>query len=169
MRDGYYTNAAALLFAREPEAFVPGSFVKIGFFDEAEVLFQDIVRGPVIEQVEKVIDLIYTKYLRAKIGYEGIQRTELFPFPRAAIREAVVNAVVHKDYSSGAPVQIRVYDNMLRVGNPCVLPEGWSLDDLLGWHESDPHNPKMANVFFLAGYVESWGRGVQKIFYQLQA
>ncbi|MDD7203675.1 MAG: ATP-binding protein [Coriobacteriaceae bacterium] len=164
LRDGYLTNAAALLFSADPEARVPGSTVKVGFFDGPEILYQDVVGGPVIDQAEKVIDLIYSKYLKAKIGYEGIRRTERFPFPRAAVREAVVNAIAHKDYASGAPVQIRVYADALQVGNPCVLPEGWTLDSLLGWHESDPHNPKMANVFFLAGYVESWGRGVQKIF-----
>ena len=94
MRDGYLTNAAALLFARDPEAFVPGSSVKVGFFEGPEILYQDVVGGPVIEQVDKTIDLLYAKYLRARIDYDGAHRVERFPFPRAAVREAVVNAVV---------------------------------------------------------------------------
>lgn len=163
-RNGHLTNAAALLFSRNPEAYVPGSTIKIGFFEGSEILYQDVVEGPVIDQPEKAIDIIYAKYLKAQIGYEGIRRSERYPFPEAAIREAVVNAIIHKDYQSAAPVQIRISSDTLEISNPCVLPEGWTLDNLLGWHESDPHNPRMANVFFLAGYVESWGRGVQKIF-----
>ena len=89
---------------------------------------------------------------------------ERYPFPLSAVREAVVNAIVHKNYPSGAPIQIRVYDNRLVVGNSCILPEGWNVDDLLAPHPSEPHNPKIASVFFLAGHIESWGRGVQKIF-----
>jgi ATP-dependent DNA helicase RecG len=80
------------------------------------------------------------------------------------VREAVVNAIAHKNYASGAPIQIRVYDDKISIADTCVLPEGWSVDDLLGPHASEPHNPKIANAFFLAGFVESWGRGVQKIF-----
>ena len=96
MRDGYLTNAAALLFTRDPEAFVPGSSVKVGFFEGPEILYQDVVGGPVIEQVDKTIDLLYAKYLRAKISYDGIYRVERFAFPRPAVREAVVNAVAHR-------------------------------------------------------------------------
>mgnify|MGYP007089284198 FL=1 len=69
-------------------------FVKVGYFDGSEILFQDEVGGPVIEQVDKTLDLLYAKYLRARIDYDGAHRVERFPFPRAAVREAVVNAVV---------------------------------------------------------------------------
>ncbi len=124
---------------------------------------QDVVEGPVIEQPDKVLSLLYRQYLKAKISYDGAHRIERYPFPKAAVREAVVNAVAHKDYASGSPVQIRVYDDRLLIGNTCILPQGWTIKDLLGFHTSEPHNPKLANVFFLAGLVESWGRGVQKI------
>ncbi|RVU96630.1 hypothetical protein EII22_11020 [Coriobacteriales bacterium OH1046] len=162
--DGRPTNAAVLLFHPDPDAVYPGAIVKIGFFDGPEILYQDQVAGPIIEQPDRVLDLIYTKYLRAKISYDGIYRIEHYPFPRAAVREAVINAIVHKNYTSTSPIQIRVYDDRLRIGNACILPDGWTVDDLLGFHESEPHNPKIAHTFFLAGLVESWGRGVQKIF-----
>ncbi len=74
-----------------------------------------------------------------------------------------MNAIVHKNYQSGAPIQIRVYEDRLIVANSCILPEGWSVESLLSPHASEPHNPKIAHVFFLAGHIESWGRGVQKI------
>ena len=164
IQDGHLVNAAVLLFHPNPDVVYPGSFVKIGFFEGSEVIYQDEIGGPVIEQVDRVFDLLYRMYLRAVISYDGAHRIERYPFPKAAVREALVNAIVHKNYASTSPIQIRVYDDRLRIGNACILPEGWGLDDLLGFHESDPHNPKVAHVFFLAGFVESWGRGVQKIF-----
>lgn len=135
-RDGYLTNAAVLLFHPEPDRYVPGCSVKIGYFEEAEILYQDEVSGPIVEQADKAIDLLYSKYLKAQISYDGIRRVERYPFPLSAVREAVVNAIVHKNYPSGAPIQIRVYDNRLVVGNSCILPEGWNVDDLLAPHPS---------------------------------
>ena len=80
------------------------------------------------------------------------------------MREAVVNAAVHRDYAVPAPVQIRVYEDRLTIWNPAVLPEGWSLKKLLGEHASLPFNPLVANAFFRAGEVEAWGRGIHRIF-----
>lgn len=77
--------------------------------------------------------------------------TALIPVPRAALREALLNALVHRDYAVGAPVQIRVYADRLKIWNPAVLPEGWTLAKLLGEHASQPFNPAVANVFFRAG------------------
>jgi ATP-dependent DNA helicase RecG len=84
-------------------------------------------------------------------------------FPDAALREALLNAVVHKDYSSGIPIQISVYDDRIVLWNPGDLPESWTLRKLLGKHPSCPFNPLIANAFFRAGYIESWGRGIEKI------
>ncbi|MBT9547606.1 MAG: putative DNA binding domain-containing protein [Candidatus Sericytochromatia bacterium] len=69
-----------------------------------------------------------------------------------------------KDYGSGAPIQIRVYDHKITVGNASVLPEDWSVQDLTQEHESRPFNPDIAHVFFRAGQIETWGRGIEKIF-----
>jgi ATP-dependent DNA helicase RecG len=79
------------------------------------------------------------------------------------MREALLNAVVHKDYSSGIPIQISVYDDQIVLWNPGGLPEDWTLKRLLGKHPSCPFNPLLANAFFRAGYIESWGRGIEKI------
>lgn len=113
------------------------------------------MRAPDGRRVPALVSYIHTD--------GGAHRVERCPFPKAAVREAVVNAVAHKDYASGSPVQIRVYDDRLLIGNTCILPQGWTVDDLLGFHTSEPHNPKVANVFFLTGLVESWGSGVEKI------
>lgn len=76
----------------------------------------------------------------------------------------MLNAIIHKDYGSGAPIQIRVYDHKITVGKASVLPEDWSVQDLTQKHESRPFTPDIAHVFFPAGQIETWGRGIEKIF-----
>ena len=75
----------------------------------------------------------------------------------------MLNAVVHKDYSSGIPIQISVYEHQIVLWNPGQLPQNWTLEKLLSKHPSHPYNPLLANAFFRAGYIESWGRGIEKI------
>ena len=158
-------RAALLLFHKDPERFVSGAFVKIGFFrSESDLAYHDEVHGDLFTQVAATIERLQTKYLKAAIRYEGIQRIEWFPVPEAALREAVLNALVHRDYAITAPVQIRVYENRLRIWNPAVLPDGWAVEDLLREHASLPYNPNIANAFFRAGEIEAWGRGIQRIF-----
>ena len=109
------------------------------------------------------MDLLFTKYLRASISYERISRIETYPFPDAAIRETILNALGHKDYSSGAPIQISVYDDKIIIWNSGQLPEGWTIEKLKQKHSSVPYNPDIATSFFRSGYIESWGRGIEKI------
>lgn len=157
-------RAACLLFSDRPEQYVSGAWIKIGFFvTDDDLRYQDEVHGGLFEQVERTLELLHTKYLKAYISYQGLQRRETFLFPDAALREALLNAVVHKDYSSGIPIQISVYDDRIVLWNPGDLPENWTLEKLLGKHPSRPFNPLLANAFFRAGYIESWGRGIEKI------
>ncbi len=79
------------------------------------------------------------------------------------MREALLNAVVHKDYSSGIPIQISVYHDKIVLWSSGQLPQDWTLERLMGKHPSAPYNPLIANAFFRAGYIESWGRGIEKI------
>lgn len=160
----YLKRAAALLFHPDPERFVTGAFIKIGYFKEgANLIFQDEVHGNLFQQVKTTLDLLTTKYLRALISYEGIQRIESLPIPQEGLREALLNSVVHKAYESLAPIQIAVYDDKLEIWDCGVLPEDWTIDNLLGSHRSRPYNPDIANVFFRAGEIEAWGRGIERI------
>jgi ATP-dependent DNA helicase RecG len=88
---------------------------------------------------------------------------ERYPVPRPALREALLNALIHRDYMTPAPIQIRVYDHKLMLWNPATLPEGWTADTLLATHTSQPFNPDIANAFFRAGEIEAWGRGIERI------
>jgi ATP-dependent DNA helicase RecG len=160
----YLKCAAILLFHPDPEKYVTGAYIKIGFFEtDDELKFQDEVHGNLFEQIEKVIDLLFTKYIKAEISYEGINRVENFEYPKEAVREALLNAVAHKDYSGGVPVQISVYNDKLVFWNEGQLPENWTIENLLVKHPSKPFNPDIANSLFRSGYIESWGRGTLKI------
>lgn len=161
IEEGNLKRAALLLFHPNPEKFITGAYVKIGYFQrEADLVFQDEVHGNLIEQVEKTIELLFTKYIKAIISYEGIHRVETYEYPKEAVREALLNAIAHKDYSGLTPIQIRVYRDKLMIWNEGTLPENWTLEKLLQSHSSRPYNPDIANAFFRCGYVESWGRGV---------
>lgn len=157
-------RAACLLFTDQPEKHVTGAWVKIGFFvTDDDLRYQDEVHGNLFGQVEQALEFLRTKYLKAYITYHGVQRRETFLFPESALRETVLNAIVHKDYSRGIPIQISVYDDRIAVWNPGALPEHWTLKKLFGKHASEPFNPLIANAFFRAGYIEAWGRGIEKI------
>ncbi len=157
-------RAAVLLFHPEPEAFFTGACVKIGYFaNDADILYHDVVQGDLFTQVDKTMDLLLTKYLKAFISYEGLYRKETYPVPADVLREAVLNAVIHKDYTTGAPVQIRVYENKIVIWNNSRFPYNWTVKKLLSKHISEPFNPDIAKVFFLSGMIEAWGRGIEKM------
>ena len=161
----YLKRAAVLLFHPEPERYFTGAFVKIGYFrTESDLVYHDEIHGDLFTQAQKTLEVLFSKYLRAAISYQGIQRLERLPVPEEALREALLNAIIHRDYSVGAPIQIRVMDDQLKIWNPGELPEGWSVKKLLKQHSSQPFNPSVANAFFRAGEIEAWGRGIQRIF-----
>jgi len=161
---GFLKRAAGILFYHKPERFASGAYVKIGYFrSEADIVYQDEVNGDLFSQIYDTMNLLTTKYLRAMITYEGIQRIERFPIPPIAIRETVLNALAHKDYASGVPVQIRVYDGKLMIYNAAVLPEKWTVEKLKGNHGSHPYNPDIARALFRSGEIEQWGRGINNV------
>jgi ATP-dependent DNA helicase RecG len=164
IESGYLKRAAILLFHPKPEKFVTGAFVKIGkFTTDDDLRFQDEVNGNLFEQVEKTMDLLFTKYIKADISYEGIARVETYEYPKDAVREALLNAVAHKDYSGATPIQISAYDDKIIFWNEGQLPENWTVESLLSKHPTRPYNPDIANAFFRCGFIELWGRGTLKI------
>lgn len=165
LENGKLTRAAALLFYHEPEKIQFGCYVKIGRFTKgSHLLYQDELRGSLIDLADKVVDFLFLKYLKASISYSKEIRIERYPYPRAAIREVVYNAIVHCNWTDCVPVQIRVDDHMLMISNSCVLPWGWGEAELTGIHSSRPFNPLLAHTFFRAGYIEAWGRGINTVF-----
>ena len=164
--NGYLIRAAMLAFYPDPEKWVTGSYIKIGFFGESDsdLKYQDEIHGPLIMQVDRAVDLVYTKYLKAYISYEGIFRKEQFMFHRDGFREILLNACVHKNFSGCTPIQISVYNDKIYIWNDGIMPlKLQTTEQLFKKHSSKPFNPKLANIFFLSGMIEAWGRGFDKI------
>lgn len=165
LKDGKLTRAAVLLFHRTPQKWMFGTYTKIAKFGKgSDLQYQDEVIGSLFMQAERVIELIYLKYLKAPVTYDNLTRVETYPFPKDAVREALYNALVHSRWSAGILIQVRIEDDAMYISNECVFPSDWTMESLLKRHQSRPYNPKIARAFFRAGYIESWGRGIQKIF-----
>ncbi len=109
----------------------------------------------VMEQLEK-------KFLIKPIRFKGIHRIEELEYPVAALREMLLNALVHRNYL-GSMIQLKVYDNRLTLWNAGTLPLKLPIEKLHELHESIPRNPLIAEVCYKAGCIDSWGRGVEKI------
>ena len=159
---GFLKRAAALLFHPAPHRVCIGAYVKIGDFQGGDLRFQDVVEGDLFTQVDRTLDLLYTKYTRGSISYrDDIYRVETFPVPRRAMREAVINALIHRDYAEPTSTQIRVNDGDIEIRNSALLPPDWVAEDT--GMLSQPHNPWIAQAFFRTGMIEAWGRGIRQI------
>lgn len=163
LADGNLKRAGALCFYRNTEKIISGCYVKIGKFAGSELLYQDEIHGSLLLMADRVIDLIYLKYLKAAISYHKETRVETYPFARDAVREAVYNALIHCNWADNNPIQIRIDEDAMYISNSSLLPFDWTAETLLETHSSRPFNPDIARVFYRAGYIESWGRGIQKI------
>ena len=157
-------RATIILFGTDPGKFYPNISVKIGRFGKSDedLKFQEVVEGNLLKILFEVPELLNNKFLTKRIDFEGLQRIEKGEYPVAALREMLLNALVHKNYS-GAQVQLRVYDDKISIWNEGTLPEGLSLEALKRQHPSRPRNPLIADVCFKGGYIDAWGRGTLKI------
>ncbi len=162
--NGQLKRAAIILFGKDPGRFYSNTPVKIGRFakDDADLRFQEVEEGNLVLQLRNVLAQLNHKFLTRPIEFEGMYRVEKGEYPVPAIREMLLNALVHRNYM-GAQTQIRVYDDKISVWNDGQLPEGISLDALKRTHSSKPRNPIIADVCFKGGLIDSWGRGTLKI------
>jgi len=158
------TRAAILLFGKNPQKFYISACIKIGkFLTETEILTTDKIEGNLFEQLETTLEVLKNKYLKSEIKYEDIHRREILEYPYEALREAIINALIHRDYLPTSNIQIKVYEDKLIIINEGKLPEEIPVEKLKTEHISKPRNPILADVFYKAGYIESWGRGTLKI------
>lgn len=164
LEDGNLKRSAILLFGKNPCRFFINAFVKIGRFGQTDddLRFQEVIEGNAFQLADKTLEVLDRKFFVSPISYKGLQRVESWEYPYEAIREVILNAIVHRDYM-GAPIQISVYDDKLIVWNEGSLPEDLTFEDLKKKHSSRPHNPILASAFFKGGLIEAWGRGTIKI------
>jgi len=162
--NGQLKRAAIVLFGKDPGRFYPNTFVKIGKFDDDDftIRFQELEEGNIIQILDKVLRTLDYKFLIRNISFEGMNRIETLEYPVPALREMLLNALIHRNYM-GAPIQLRVYDNKLTLWSHGTLPDGITLDKLTKPHSSYPRNPILAEACFRGGYIDSWGSGIMKI------
>ena len=162
--NGHLKNTALLVFGRNPAKYFPLCDFRIGRFgaSESDLMFQDVISGDLIRMADRVVEVLKSKYLISPIHYEGLLRIEPLEIPEDALREAISNAIIHKDYT-GVHIQMKVYNDRVELWDEGTLPAGWTIEDLLREHNSKPRNRNIAEIFYRAGFIESWGRGIDKI------
>lgn len=167
---GKIANAAALLFAKNPEMFRPSWEIKClqlwGTTFEKPFPSYHIYHGTVFEQVDQSLDFVMSRvdhWVGARDAAESAQAPARSEFPIEAVREAIVNAVCHRDYTDDGSVQVMLFRDRLEVLNPGTLPRGWTAANLLQTHDSKPHNGILATAMQWAGYVEKSGYGTEDI------
>lgn len=161
-------NAAILLFGRTPEKFFNQIEIKCirfkGIDVTGEMLDLKEIENDLFTEVQEVEKFIFSNIsLKAWIEEGEIKRQERWEYPPKAIREALVNAIVHRDYRSSSKIQIRIFDDRIEFWNPGRLPEGWTVETLKEEHTSEPFNPLIARMFFWIGYIEEVGTGTNKM------
>jgi len=163
-KDGRMTWAAVLLFGKTPQKFVSQARVHCGRFkDEITIIDDAMIEGTLIEQVDKTIEFV-KKHLKLKFEITGeARRKEEWEYPLPAIREAVINAICHRDYTELGDIQIRIYEDELIVWSPGKLPRGITIEDLSKMHKSVLRNRLIAKVFFDIAFIESWGTGINRM------
>lgn len=162
--NGRPNHAAILLFGKEPQRFLVTSEVKCLHFHGTRVQkpipSYQIYKGTVFEMVDQALDFVLSKVNR-RIGTraQSVQAPVEYELPLEAVREAIVNAVAHRDYSSNASVQVMLFADRLEVWNPGELPPPLTPDLLRQPHPSIPRNPLIAEPLYLARYIEKAGSG----------
>ena len=163
---GFATRAAVLLFAEQPTFYFPNAQVKCARFvgqQSVDFLDERTLEGPLIAQLFEALSFV-RRNTRQGIRITGDPQHERVPeYPEEAIREAVTNALVHRDYSSTATIQIRIYDDRLEIWNPGGLPDALTLEDLYRPHSSHPRNSRLAQIFNRARLIEHFGTGTLRI------
>ena len=164
LREGGPTTAAILLFGREPQRFLPSAEVRCMHFHGTEVErpvpFYRIFKDTVFEQVDLAVDFVLSK-LNRRVGTraESNQAPVRYEIPPDVIREAIVNAVAHRDYTSAGAVQVSVFADRVEVWNPGSLPAPLTPERLRHAHGSIARNARICEALFLTRYIEKYGTG----------
>lgn len=164
LTDNQPSNAAILLFGRQPQRYIPCAETRCMHFYGTEIErpapFYRIFKGNLFEQVDRATDFVLS-VIRQGIGTreESSQAPAPYEIPRDVVRESVVNAIVHRDYISSAAVQVSVFADRFEVWNPGHLIPPLTPENLREPHRSILRNPRIAEALFLARYIEKYGTG----------
>lgn len=168
LEEGKPTNAAVLLFGTAPQRFLRTAETKcvhcLGVEYRRPFASQQIYTGDVFDQADQALEFVLSKINRSVgVRTESNIAPATFELPPDAIGEAVINAIVHRDYHSNASVEVRLFSDRLEVWNPGRLPGTLTLEDLRHDHPSVPNNPLIAESLYLTRYIEKAGSGTQRM------
>ena len=163
---GSPTNAAVLLFGRQPQRFLITSEVKCAHFHGLEVAkpipSYQVYKGTVFDLVDQAVDFVLSKInLWVGTRQAGSQVPVEYEIPREVVTEAIVNAVAHRDYTSNGSVQVMLFADRLEIWNPGALPPSLTLEKLRQPHGSMPANPLLVEPMYLTRYIERMGTGIR--------
>jgi ATP-dependent DNA helicase RecG len=166
VKNGKPTWAAILTFSREPQKPLLQSAAHCGRFrmDKTQIIDDLMVETDLIDQVDEVMKFV-TRNISVRYEFEGKpRRREIWEYPLEALREAVINAIVHRDYTAPSNVQVEIYDDRIEIWNPGGLLPGITIEDLYKKeHKSVIRNKLVAQMFYDIGYIEKYGSGTIKI------
>ena len=162
LRDGRVTRAAFLLFAEDETGL---STIELGRFQTATLIKDGArLKGDLISEVEEVIAFIRKHINKAYIITGNPHREERWEYPMSSLREIVINAIVHRDYTSTSDSIVKIFDDRIEIYNPGLLPSGLTVEKLLtGDYLSSIRNRKIADMFKEIGLIEKYGTGIRRI------
>ncbi|MCD4843288.1 MAG: helix-turn-helix domain-containing protein [Methanosarcinales archaeon] len=162
--EGQTTWAAILLFSQQTNKFISQAAIHCGRFKEKNIVIDDrMIVGTVFEQIDEAMD-----FIRKNINVEFVmtgrpQRDQIWDYPLEALREALINAICHRDYTIFSNIEVRIYDDKLIIRSPGFLPYGITLEELYKPHSSTLRNKGLAEVLYDTELIERWGSGIEKI------
>lgn len=164
VKDGKPTWAAVLLFRKEPGRFLSQAAMHCGRFKEQTIVIDDrMIEGALTDQIDQAMDFI-RKNINVRFVMTGKPaRDEVWDYPLDALREAITNAICHRDYTILSNTDVRIHDDKLIVWNPGGLPFGITLEELYKPHPSILRNKGVGAVFYDMGWIEQWGSGIDKM------
>jgi ATP-dependent DNA helicase RecG len=168
LNDGRPTNAAILFFGRNPQRFIDSAEIRCAKFRGDDVtqpyMNMKVIGGAVVAQIDQTEIFIRDNIAKAAwMPKEKFEREESWEYPPDAFREAVINAVCHRDYQSSGNVQVSIFANSLEILNPGLLPPTLTIESLKRRHSSKPRNRLIADLLFRIKYIERWGSGTTKM------
>lgn len=161
---GNITNAGVVVTAKEPTAFFPQSRIRVSVFGENDAL-QDVrlYETNLVESIDPIVDFIYSLYPQ-RMEIVGTLRQSYETLPKVALREGILNAMVHRKYDDYQSfMRVNIYLDHLEIINSGRLPEGLTVGDLSKRHVSQLRNPDIANAFYVLRYIEAAGSGTLRI------
>lgn len=165
--NGNITNACIVLFGKTPNRFIPQSKIRLTVYPDRNAtntfLEDRFFEGNIFSNITSVftyLDALYAKTIKI----EGLHRTEKKNYPEIALREGILNAIVHRDYNSANGfLHISIFSDRTEISNYGSLPEGITVADLKKEHPSILRNPDIANICFIRQYIEMVGSGIIRI------